>query len=160
MGQEIPRPIGEWIGENLEFIARKLEQQRQASLKRHVVPPSSLSLGERWLSEMPLCEVWGKIRKNVGLPTGFKLGITEVFVSSGGFSLEEREHFCAFGRGDEILCITPGQFVKIDGRVLGPGERIGAILEKAAELIKIYPGGIAVLYCKQNIIGTRLGIWY
>ena len=161
MGREVPLPVSEWVGANLEYIARKLEEQRLKLLKEHKIPPSALNPNERWPSEMPLCVALGQIGKNVGLPQGFKVGVTEVFVS-GGYSLqkEERQHFCAFGRQDEILCITPGQFVKVDGLASEPGERIGVILEKAPELIQVYSGGIAVLYGKQTIIGTRLGIWY
>lgn len=160
IGREIPLSVNEWVEVNLEFIARKLEEQRQKQLKRHDIPPSALNPNERWPSEMPLCGVWENLRKSVGLPDGFKVGVTEVFVSSAPLSLEEKQHFCAFGRQDEILCITPGQFVKADGLTLGPGERIGVLVDKAPELIQVYGGGIAILYGKQNIIGTRLGIWY
>lgn len=158
--KEVALSPEDWINQNLEYIVRIMETKRHMLLKRHKIPPSSLSLNERWLSEMPLCEAWGKIRQNIGLPTGFKVGMTEVFVSSGEFSKQQRLHFCAFGRGEEILCITPGQFVKVSSQAMGPGKRIGVILEKAPELIKTYPGGIAVLHGRGNVIGAKLGIWY
>ena len=147
------------MGANLEFIALKLEEERQSRVGT-VTPSSILDLGDRWLSEMPLCEAWKGIKKGAGLPSGFKLEWTEVFVSGGDPLGPQRGHFVAVDPRDEILCITPGQFVHADGRLLKPGDRVLSLQEKAPELTTHYDGGIAVLYGTKQEIGKRLGIWY
>ena len=161
MGWEVPLPVEEWVGANLEFIARNLEEQRLKLLGRHSnIPPSALNLDERWPSEMPLCGAWKRIKKDAGLPSGLKLNWTEVFVFGGDPFGPQRGHFFAASPEDDVLCITPGQFVHADGRLLKPGDRVLSLKQKAPELITHYDGGIAVLYGTKQEIGKRLGIWY
>ena len=161
MGREVPLPVEKWVGANLEFISRNLEEQRLKLLGRHNnIPPSALNLNERWPSEMPLCGAWKRIKKDAGLPSGLKLNWTEVFVSGGDPLGPQRGHFVAVSREDDVLCITPGQFVRVDGRILKLGERIMELKQKAPEFITLYGGGIAVLYGKRGEVGKRLGIWY
>ena len=160
MGREVPLPVSEWVGANLDFISRNLEEQRLKLLKEHSISPSALDPNERWPSEMPLCGAWKRIKKDAGLPSGLKLNWTEVFVSGGDPLGPQRGHFVAVSREDDVLCITPGQFVRVDGRILKLGERIMELKQKAPEFITLYGGGIAVLYGKRGEVGKRLGIWY
>lgn len=159
IGREIPLSVNEWVAGNLEFIAQKLEEERQSRVGK-VTPLSILDLNDRWLSEMPLCEAWKDIKKSAGLPSGFKLRWTEVFVIGGDPLGPQRGHFIAATPEDDILCITPGQFVHTNGRLVKPGERIVELKQKAPELITLYGGGIAVLYGQKQAVGKRLEIWY
>jgi hypothetical protein len=158
-GEVLLTPV-EWVDENLEFIVRCMEEQRLRLAKYYYPTPPLINPDKRSLSEMPLCEAWRRIAKDAGLPIGFSISWTEVFVGRDGESFLERGHFMAIRNDSEIVCITPGQFVKRDEKSLAPGERVRIMADTAPELMKIFPGGLAIIHGNKNDIGTRLGIWY
>lgn len=158
VGEISAESVDAWIEANFAKIHKELERERlkqlEDKLRKGVGWVPALDRRLRWLSEMPLCEFWE--RKKITFPHGFKKNYAKIY--AGIHHPDEYHVFAA--AGDQILCLTPGQYVRSDGENLGPGDRIKILQEKAPDLIKIYGDGVARLFGERDDIYNRLGISY
>lgn len=118
------------------------------------------NLGKRSLSEMGLCWVWEQKRMQSLIPKGFTITAHTVFSKKDGlFSPISLDVHIYASRGSEVLCLTPGQFVRI-GEQLRAGDRVGELHDRAPGLVRLYDEGLAVLHGDAEEIGEQLNLWY
>ncbi len=146
-----------WLESHHSAIQERLELYRR-SLLRDAPGDPTLHLEARTLAEMGLCRAHKRIVKKIGLPKGYNLARGWVSFSEveGEDSAEMTHTFLKTGT-QEIMDFTPGQFAP---RQNEPGARIRFLKEKAPNLIKIFPSGLAVLQGSIDEISETLDITY
>lgn len=154
--------VDSWMTTNLGIIAAAMGETRLGKIKDASDPQSpAFNLERRHLSEMPICDFWGK----VDTPAGFRkihgvVSYPRIEVTNGEFYLHYSSHWFVKSE-DLIFCLTPGQFISYLARLEpGPGVRIEALQQRVPGLIRVYDqekGIAALLGTPEEIFRT---LWW
>jgi hypothetical protein len=123
-----------WAISSMNTITNTMEDVRKNALWAYSVleefdEASKFDNRTRLLSEMPLCWSLTLIPK----PYLYSIKVGKVYTES---LPEGAPHtFFMSDNGEEIICLTAGQFVEPDSTPLTPGERISQLREKSPDLI-------------------------
>jgi hypothetical protein len=93
------------------------------------------------------------------LPPGYHVGYGIVGYFAG--DIYHRDSHVFGVNGENILCVTAGQFVEPDNKQLLKGSRIATLIAKSAHLLSFdEPSELCLLYGNRQVIKETLGLWY
>ena len=144
-----PDPIVSWTARSSSALTAALLSHLQVLRSQEPDNPR-LDPNTRLLSEMGLC---GAIHR-VNLPAGYHPVHGRIYFGGSDTVFTEHE-FAMFG--DNIICITPGQFIEDGG--FKKGERITRLATMDSRRI-IVDGELAVLFGKKSQIEKSYGMRY
>ena len=144
-----PDPIVSWVAQSSPTLTAALLGHLQVLRSQEPDNPR-LDPNTRLLSEMGLC---GAIHR-VNLPAGYHPVHGRIYFGGSDTVFTEHE-FAMFG--DNIICITPGQFIEDGG--FKKGERITRLATMDSRRI-IVDGELAVLFGKKSQIEKSYGMRY
>lgn len=144
-----PIPIGNWIENNSNYITSVLSDYL---LKVKWMEPVKSNLDKRSLSELWLCGAFKDIDE---LPIGYTRTPGKVYI---GDRYEPTGHIFAMSE-DEVLCITPGEFISPTDDTLKKGDRIRRLVSLDPSHIFVR-GELAVLHGNVKDIEKSYGLRY
>jgi hypothetical protein len=143
-----PYPIENWVKQSApELIAALANHLKAVGSK----DPVGFDSNKLLLSEMGLC---GAIHESI-LPKGYR-PVSGVVYLNGGMIPFKHEFAVS---GNDILCITPGQFIEPGDNSLEKGDRIKMLMNRNPRHIMV-DGELAVLFGKIRDIDKSYGLLY
>ena len=156
-------PFRNWIRSNYYDLVEAINyvlRKKQEKIKINELNTSELifyDFNKRTISEMPLCE---SIRLLNYLPSGYSFCEGSVQIKRYSPPKHCLYHQFMKNENGQIICLFPGQFIKLEDDALKPGDRLAIIKSEAPELITNFSNGLALLHGSIYDIDKKLGLKY